>query len=321
MAKNSKKHLVWSKIPFILKFIKNYDWIFCSDADTLINREDIKLEDIIKENPNKDLILNEDDIPQNWKEKGLHLMLNINTVKKMYKYKPFVTTSDFFLKNTLWSRNILNKCLLLKEKKNNYMFKNKYGKQYFNDLQEQSYLNYLILKTKSDYNKIKIYKEGSRFSSPFLTFDDVPFFLIDFQGIRGPLLKEILTILDKYQRNDYIKEINGIKKKNLAFDTFLQSDYCQNFKKIMKTTQFRDKWNLGNTEKYHKNILWPIWCQPMNKKIDYSNFYKNLKLKNFYLKLNENYENISPKKKVKVTKDYIFYNNHKNNVTAKNIQK
>ena len=73
VPKNSKKHLVWSKIPFVLKFIKNYDWIFCSDADTLINREDIRLEDIISENPNKDLILNEDDLPKGWKEKGLML--------------------------------------------------------------------------------------------------------------------------------------------------------------------------------------------------------------------------------------------------------
>ena len=118
MPKNSKKHLVWSKIPFVLSFIKKYDWIFCSDADTLINREDIRLEDIINENPNKDLILNEDDLPQGWKKKGFNLMLNDNAVNQMYKRKPLVTTSDFLLKNTDWSINILNKCLLLKEKIN-----------------------------------------------------------------------------------------------------------------------------------------------------------------------------------------------------------
>jgi hypothetical protein len=212
VPKNSKKHLVWSKIPFVLKFIKKYDWIFCSDADTLINREDIKLESIILQNPNKELILNEDDLPKGWKEKGLSLMLNTDALKQMYKSKPLVTTSDFLLKNTAWSRNILNKCLLLKEQISDNKFKNKYSKQYFNDLQEQSYLNYLILKEKDDYNKTKIYKEGNRFSSPFLTFDDVAFFLIDFQGIRGPLLKEILTILDKYQTNINMKEIKGVKK-------------------------------------------------------------------------------------------------------------
>lgn len=313
IPKNSKKHLVWSKIPFVLKFIKNYDWIFCSDADTLINREDIKLENIISENPNKDLILNEDDLPKGWKEKGFSLMLNENAIKQMYKSKPLVTTSDFLLKNTDWSINILKKCLLLKEQISNNIFKNKYSKQYFNDLQEQSYLNYLILKEKDDYNKIKIYKAGNRFSSPFLTFDDVSFFLIDFQGIRGPLLKEILTILDKYQTNKNMEEIKGVKKNSLALDTFLQSDYCKNFKKMIKTKQFENKWNLGDTKKYHKNILWPAWCQPVNRKRDYNKFYTNLKLKNFYSKLNENYKNLSPKKKVKVTKDYIFYNNHKNN--------
>jgi hypothetical protein len=313
IPKNSKKHLVWSKIPFVLKFIKNYDWIFCSDADTLINREDIKLENIISENPNKDLILNEDDLPKGWKEKGFSLMLNENAIKQMYKSKPLVTTSDFLLKNTDWSINILKKCLLLKEQISNNIFKNKYSKQYFNDLQEQSYLNYLILKEKDDYNKIKIYKAGNRFSSPFLTFDDVSFFLIDFQGIRGPLLKEILTILDKYQTNKNMKEIKGVKKNSLALDTFLQSDYCKNFKKMIKTKQFENKWNLGDTKKYHKNILWPAWCQPVNRKRDYNKFYTNLKLKKFYSKLNENYKNLSPKKKVKVTKDYIFYNNHKNN--------
>lgn len=313
MPKNSKKHLVWSKIPFVLSFIKKYDWIFCSDADTLINREDIRLEDIINENPNKDLILNEDDLPQGWKKKGFNLMLNDNAVNQMYKRKPLVTTSDFLLKNTDWSINILNKCLLLKEKINDNIFKSKYTKQYFNDLQEQSYLNYLILKEKDDYNKIKIYKAGNRFSSPFLTFDDVSFFLIDFQGIRGPLLKEILTILDKYQRNKNLKEIKGVKKNKLALDTFLHSDYCKNFKKMIKTKQFENNWNLGNTKKYHQNILWPAWCQPINKKRDYNNFYTNLKLKNFYSKLNENYTNLAPKKKIQVTKDYIFYKNNKNN--------
>ena len=38
-----------------------------------------------------------------------------------------------------------------------------------------------------------------------------------------------------------MKEIKGVKKNSLALDTFLQSDYCKNFKKMIKTKQFENK--------------------------------------------------------------------------------
>ena len=319
LIKEKNTHLVWSKIPFILKFIKNYDWVFCSDADTLINLHTMKLELFIKENKGKHLLINEDDVWDFWKKKEFNLFLKPQITKQMYKKSPFVTTSDFLIKNSSWSINLLKECMFLKNKMNKNVFNDKYSEFFFKDLQEQSYLNYLILKNKENYDKTRIYLDGNRFSSAFRTFGEVPYFLIDFQGIRGPLLKEVLEILDKYQRNPKY-EIDGIDRKLIAFHTFQKSNYCRNFKKIMKKNKFESSnlWRFGNTRNYHQNFLYPMWCRNLDPKNKLSNLLKNkeinLTVLYNYLHGNnrtEGYKNISPSTLVNEKKDYIFYKNYK----------
>ena len=70
----------WSKIVMIYQHLENNDWIYWSDADSLIMNSDIKLEGLIDEK--YDLILTKD------------FYGNINS-------------GSFFIKNTDWSRNYL----------------------------------------------------------------------------------------------------------------------------------------------------------------------------------------------------------------------
>jgi mannan polymerase II complex MNN10 subunit len=43
-----EKPIPWSKIPFFLSLLDKYDWIWFSDADSMITNPDIRLEDLIE---------------------------------------------------------------------------------------------------------------------------------------------------------------------------------------------------------------------------------------------------------------------------------
>lgn len=72
----------WSKIVAIQKHLKDYDWIYWSDADSLIMNKEIKLENFIDEN--YDLIISKDCYGK-------------------------VNTGSFLIKNCAWSHYILKR--------------------------------------------------------------------------------------------------------------------------------------------------------------------------------------------------------------------
>lgn len=47
----------WSKIPAIRNSLRNYDWVFWLDSDTLIMNNKFKLENIIPNDVETDLII------------------------------------------------------------------------------------------------------------------------------------------------------------------------------------------------------------------------------------------------------------------------
>lgn len=72
----------WSKILAIQKHLKDYDWIYWSDADSLIMNKDIKLESFI--DANYDLIISKDCYEK-------------------------INTGSFLIKNCAWSHYILKR--------------------------------------------------------------------------------------------------------------------------------------------------------------------------------------------------------------------
>jgi galactosyl transferase GMA12/MNN10 family len=78
---DTSRPAAWSKIVAIQKHLKKYDWIFWSDADSLIMNNDIKVETLIDDN--YDLIIT--------REKG----------------RTTLNTGSFLIKNTAWSHALL----------------------------------------------------------------------------------------------------------------------------------------------------------------------------------------------------------------------
>jgi len=81
---NKNRAPAWSKIIMIKKFLSKYDWIFWTDADSLIMNMDFCLEDIIKKYPGKFMILT----------KGVSSPIN---------------SGQWLIKNTKWSNVLLDK--------------------------------------------------------------------------------------------------------------------------------------------------------------------------------------------------------------------
>lgn len=87
----------WSKIIYCLKLLKNHDWIFWSDADSMITNFNVKLEPIIDEN--YDIIVSKDIGGMN--------------------------TGSFFIRNSEWSYAFLTELyrLRLEYEKGNHSFR------------------------------------------------------------------------------------------------------------------------------------------------------------------------------------------------------
>lgn len=78
---DDSRHVAWSKIPAIENHLDHYDWIWWTDADSLVMNKDIKLESFIKEN--FDLIITQEATAKNY------------------------NTGSFLIKNSDWSKQLL----------------------------------------------------------------------------------------------------------------------------------------------------------------------------------------------------------------------
>lgn len=78
--KYTKRPPAWYKILLVKRYLKDYDWIFWTDPDSLVINSDVKLESFIDES--KSLIVS-------------HSGLTVNA-------------GCFFIKNTAWSNQFLN---------------------------------------------------------------------------------------------------------------------------------------------------------------------------------------------------------------------
>lgn len=79
-----KRAAAWSKIILIQKLLGDYDWVFWTDADSLIMNMDTNLQDLIRRYSNKDMIVT----------KGVSSPIN---------------SGEWLIKNTKWSHALLDK--------------------------------------------------------------------------------------------------------------------------------------------------------------------------------------------------------------------
>lgn len=126
---DSSKLAPWNKILAIQNHINDYDYIFWTDADSLIMNFDIKLEEFIDEN--YDLIISKEEV-----------MNNLNT-------------GHFFIKNSQWSKSLLENLYRLSD-------------QFTTCCWEQDALAYLLEQNKNLYKKIKILNQRAMNSHVFI---------------------------------------------------------------------------------------------------------------------------------------------------------
>jgi hypothetical protein len=275
-----KYHFIWSKIIMSYFVLRHYDWIWVTDADTYINDTSIRIENYIDNNYN--LIINNENhinIRNEKKLKDEYFWKRIFKNKKFLQYDR-ITTSDFLLKNCEWSERLLMETFNCKHlldnaiKNNNVQLKIDIEYKFFKDLHEQAYLNYLINVSKFYNSKTKILKKDNRISiwieEYFIQNRDLnlrKFFMVDFQGARGDVLKKLIDIFDN--KKNKVITINKIDK------LMKESDYCKNreiwFKKGIWGGKYNPKgWTFDNNKKYDRLVLFPTWCKSENKKA-YSN--------------------------------------------------
>lgn len=91
---DESRHGAWNKILAVEKHLNDYDWVFWSDADSLIMNKKIKLESIIDNN--YDFIISKEDTKPKILKVG---EMSINCKR--------VNTGSFLVKNTEWSKQFL----------------------------------------------------------------------------------------------------------------------------------------------------------------------------------------------------------------------
>ncbi len=82
----------WNKIPLIQKYLASYDWIWWSDADSLIRNYRVRLEDIL--DTDKDLVIGKDHQP---------FAMPHGTTERV----GMINAGNFFIRNCEWSAGFL----------------------------------------------------------------------------------------------------------------------------------------------------------------------------------------------------------------------
>lgn len=159
----------WTKLALISRILKNYDWVFWSDADSVILNFDIKLEDFL--NPNYDIIAcsqNTGFSPRQFGIKALH-----------------INTGEVFYKNSDFSKFIIEEAWKNHKKKTPGSF-------------EQARINALIKSLpKSEMSKVLVYP-ASAFNTPTRFYKEGDFMLHMYAYHGRELYKKFKEIKEKY---------------------------------------------------------------------------------------------------------------------------
>lgn len=155
---DTSKHIAWSKINLILKYLDKYDYLVWIDADILIMNDKIKLESFIDRYSNVDIICGSD-----WR---------------------MINTGILFVKNTEWSRNFLTAVY------NNVYDPEADSKERYKNWEQGSFIhlhdnNYLECRS-----RVKV-TDPTEFNSYWYNYFP-GHFALHFAGVRGDLLMYLL---------------------------------------------------------------------------------------------------------------------------------
>lgn len=155
------RHPSWHRIPLILALFEQQDveWVFWSDIDSIIMRMDVRLEWLIGEHDDRDLI-----IPN--QGAGLHLGEPVENC---------LCFGQFFLRNTEWSRQFLQEL---------WEFPGKSGYKRFlvEESWEQEAVNYIYNNNLLAFDQHSLVVSNRRFNSFYHTQYLPGDFLIHFAG-------------------------------------------------------------------------------------------------------------------------------------------
>ena len=134
LIKSSKKkldkHPAWEKLPLILQYINNYDYIIMCDADAFFYYDSPKIENIINKNKNKDFILSGDQLKYKCPFESNFNIPDINCGLMIIKNTTF---SKKFIYNWCYGKNINMNSLLWEQGVMYTLYKNN-----FMDIQNKS---------------------------------------------------------------------------------------------------------------------------------------------------------------------------------------
>lgn len=301
------KHLIWSKIPLIEKYLDKYDWILCTDADTLVMNKNIKLEESILPNKNYNAIFNEEE-GSVWlfflREELLDYIIKVNSDLT------HISTSEMLFRSCDWTKKFLKS--LSTYRISPYLFISFTEFLLFHNLQEQGYLT-LMCQLEPEYRtKIKVLTKKNKFSCP-IKDNSKPFnecLFIDFQGVRNELLAKFIEIFTKKGYKSYSNRSSDL------MEFIRKSKYCKKRKNNnFKSSYFqKDKWHLGNTKEYDKYFQYPDMCfshlseKARKKVINKQNSYLLQNLPPNLKKFKSKYDKLNKKElEIKYAKDLYKY--------------
>ncbi len=102
----SDLHVIWSKLEMLRKQMEqsDADWVLLVDADTIVNRPEMQLTDLLSKYPNKDIVISED-VSRRW---GLPIPLSFTSVWLSKSLRP-PNTGFMFIRNSNYGRNFLRR--------------------------------------------------------------------------------------------------------------------------------------------------------------------------------------------------------------------
>jgi hypothetical protein len=226
----SKRHCPWDKILCLIKTINWFDYIIWIDADAIINNIDIKFEDIINENPEKDLLICKDPC---FSVSAPHCMIN---------------TGVMIFKNSKISIDLLNDTWNIQ---NDYSIEKLDKYSYEGYPHEQGALANL-LRTKKYENCFYLYEQAKFNTHP--NYYNKNTFIVHYMGSRqnDTKRKEFIENVFKINNNHNNNESNYYFTKNNTFKFAITTMYTKNIESYASISTKNKEWY---SKKYNIDLL------------------------------------------------------------------
>lgn len=99
-------HVIWSKLEMLRQQMQqsDADWVLLVDADTLVNKPEMQLSDLLDKHPGKDIVISED-VSRRW---GIPVPLSFTSVRLSKSLRP-PNTGFMYIRNNDYGRMFLQR--------------------------------------------------------------------------------------------------------------------------------------------------------------------------------------------------------------------